>query len=178
MNEGQVYEDELHAYLEDYLKNITQTSRDSFSADPQVLVSKAEDEQETGVFEFYLSKDRKRGSKKGIAIVNVEKSFSQYRRLSIMHLSVVSDEYMEQAIKLLFNFLVNNDCCEEIRVSLYHMEDADTKKLDVDKNMKAYFSALGFKWKMVTNDSYTNKRNTIYSFRRSPESSIIRKYPQ
>ena len=64
------------------------------------------------------------------------------------------------------NFIFVNDPCEEIRVNLFHRLN-ENQKLEADREIVNFYKDYKFRWKIMNNDKYTDKRNTIYALKRN-----------
>jgi len=82
-----------------------------------------------------------------------------------MHISAITKAELERFLTLLISYVFQKDCCDEIRLCLYHNENAEGK-LQVNKEIQTIFTAKGFKWKQVNNDKHTKQRTTILALRR------------
>lgn len=75
-------------------------------------------------------------------------------------------KHYSKILKEVVNFIFTNDPCDEIRVSLFHRIN-ENQKLEADKELVNFYKELQFKWKIMNNDKYTDKRNTIYALKRN-----------
>ena len=58
---------------------------------------------------------------------------------------------------------------------MYHQAD-QLGHLSADKKMQENLKELGFKWKIVVNDKYSGKRNTVFALKR-PDSATQKESP-
>lgn len=162
------YEDEMEEYLNLYLQKIDQNMRDSFLSDPKVLLERANMGQDPVWFELVSASGAEK--KKGLAVAHIDNTVFTARRMVILHFTAEDRELYGDFLSQFVEYLWKNDECNEIKISLYHLEDKNGN-FGSDKNLEQAIKKLGFRWKQLTNDKYTGKRYIDYMLKR-PEGTV------
>lgn len=160
-----LFEDETEGYLKTYLEKIDKSMHDSFLSDPKVLLERANMGQDPMWFELVDG-----GKPAGLAVAHIDNTAFTTRRLVILHFTAENRELYQDFLGKFVEYLWNNDECKEIKISLYYLEDQNNN-LGADKQLQECIKKLGFRWKQLTNDKYTNKRYIDYIIKR-PENIV------
>jgi len=163
-----LYEDEMDGYLNKYLQKIDQNMKDSFLSDPKVLLERANMGQDPIWFELVEVAGAEK--KTGLAVAHIDNTVFTARRMVILHFTTEDREVYQDFLSQFIEYLWKNDECSEIKISLYHLEDANGN-FGSDKNLEQAIKKLGFRWKQLTNDKYTGKRYIDYLVKR-PEGAV------
>jgi len=163
-----LYEDEMDGYLNKYLQKIDQNMKDSFISDPTVLLERANMGQDPIWFELVEVSGAEK--KTGLAVAHIDNTVFTARRMVILHFTTEDREMYHDFLAQFIEHLWKNDECNEIKISLYHLEDANGN-FGSDKNLEQAIKKLGFRWKQLTNDKYTGKRYIDYIIKR-PEGVV------
>eukprot|EP01017_Pseudomicrothorax_dubius_P007849 TRINITY_DN12508_c0_g1_i1.p1 TRINITY_DN12508_c0_g1~~TRINITY_DN12508_c0_g1_i1.p1 ORF type:complete len:464 (+),score=110.55 TRINITY_DN12508_c0_g1_i1:61-1392(+) len=110
-------------------------------------------------------RDSQKGSELGLALLQIDKEYFAARRMVILHLSTLNPDHFETFTRALIAQIFEKDPCDEVVLYLYHKENEEGKLAAVPR-FKDLFTAVGFKWKFLTNDASTGKRYTILALRR------------
>lgn len=105
-------------------------------------------------------------NQEGLAIIFWDKECFSLRRMNILHLTCLNVRNYQKILNEVINFIFVNDPCDEIRVNLFHRLN-ENQKLEADKEIVGFYKQLQFRWKIMNNDKYTDKRNTIYALKRN-----------
>ncbi len=168
-----LYEDEVEEYMNKYLEKVEVSTRDSFISDAKTLIERANLGQDPTWFEIQdLNDVSKRG---GFAVTHIDNTIFTARRMVILHFTTESKENYQELLGKFVEYLWTNDECNEIKISLYYLED-ESGSLGADKPLQNAIKALGFRWKQLTNDKNTGKRYIDYIMKR-PENiqSLVQK---
>jgi len=169
-----LYEDEVEEYMNKYLDKIDGSMRESFISEPKTLLERANLGQDPIWFEMQdLNDTSKRG---GFAVTHIDNTIFTARRMVILHFTTENKDNYQELLGKLVEYLWTNDECNEIKISLYYIED-ESGNLGADKPLQNAIKALGFRWKQLTNDKNTGKRYIDYIMKR-PENiqSLVQKY--
>lgn len=163
-----LYEDEMEGYLNKYLQKVDQNMKESFISDPKVLLERANMGQDPIWFELVEVSGAQK--KTGLAVAHIDNTVFTARRMVILHFTTEDREMYHDFLSQFVEYLWKNDECSEIKISLYHLEDANGN-FGSDKNLEQAIKKLGFRWKQLTNDKYTGKRYIDYLIKR-PEGAV------
>ena len=161
-----LYEDDLEDFLQNYFQLIPVKFKDTFLSSIPDIIAKAF--QEDLNFLQFLDKDNQRI---GLAIMHIDKNFLSFKRLSIIHFSMIfeKNEIVENALKTLLTWIWTHDNSEEIRINLFHKLSPVTNELELEKPLQEVFLKNGFRWKLLTNDKSTSTRFTTYGLKRKSD---------
>ena len=168
-----LYEDEVEEYMNKYLERIEVSTRDSFISEPKTLLERANVGQDPTWFEIQdLNDVSKRG---GFAVTHIDNTIFTARRMVILHFTTENKENYQELLGKFVEYLWTHDECNEIKISLYYLED-QSGSLGADKQLQDAIKKLGFRWKQLTNDKNTGKRYIDYIMKR-PENvqSLVQK---
>ena len=101
----------------------------------------------------------------GLAVAHIDNTVFTSRRMVILHFTVNNRENYSELLKQFVEYLWKNDECNEIKMSLYYLEDQNSN-LGADKQLQDALKGLGFRWKQLTNDKITMKRYIDYAIKR------------
>lgn len=158
-----LYEDEVEQYLKLYLGQLDQSMRNSFLSEPKALLERANMGQDPVWFELLEGKELEK--KVGLAVAHVDNTVFTTRRMVILHFTSEDRERYQEFLGKFVEHLWKNDECNEIKISLYYLEDQNSN-LGADKHLQECIKKLGFRWKQLTNDKYTGKRYIDYLIKR------------
>jgi len=68
---------------------------------------------------------------------------------------------LEKAVDAIAKYCWEEMMCNDIRMEIHHIKDAETGKLAADPDFKAPVAKCGFRWKTLSNDPVTGKRAQI-----------------
>ncbi|KAL4510652.1 hypothetical protein ABPG72_004806 [Tetrahymena utriculariae] len=155
----QYFEEDLMKYTEKYLETVEKKIKESVLSSTEEISRRLKTEYECGCLEYKIN-----GKIKGIAYYFNESSH-QSRRITLMHVSAVDQNNLDQFLNQIIQYIFKNDSCDEIRFCIYHHENEEGN-MQVHKEIQTIFTSKGFKWKQVNNDKYTHQRTTILALRR------------
>ena len=161
-----LYEDDLSDFLQDYFFSLPERFKGTFLSNVNEIVLKST--QEDLNFLQFLDQNSQRV---GLAILHIDKNFLTFKRMSILHFSVMKDskELLDSALKELLAWIWTKDNSEEIRINLFHKQNDTTNELELEKPLQEIFLSKGFRWKLLTNDKTSGTRLTTFGLRRKPE---------
>ena len=168
-----LYEDEVEQYMNIYLEKVDKNMKESFISEPKTLVERANLGQDPTWFEIQdLNDTSKRG---GFAVTHIDNQIFTARRMVILHFTTENKENYQELLGKFVEHLWTHDECNEIKISLYYIED-ENGNLGADKQLQDAIKKLGFRWKQLTNDKNTGKRYIDYIMKR-PENiqSLVQK---
>jgi len=155
-----IFEDELATNLEKYLLSVDDGMKQSFISDPADLLRRANNGQDPLWFELVET-----GQRIGLAVTHVDNTYFAARRLIILHFSVLNRTHYQEYLQKFVDYLWKNEECDEIKISLYHIED-ENHNMGADKELQDSIKKLGFRWKQLTNDKLTGKRYIDFLMKR------------
>mmetsp|Transcript_41560 Transcript_41560/g.36925 ORF Transcript_41560/g.36925 Transcript_41560/m.36925 type:complete len:118 (+) Transcript_41560:612-965(+) len=116
--------------------------KNSFVSDGEDLLARANNGQDPIWFEFVDSSNKRTG----FAVANIDNGYFAARRLVILHYSSLDREHFGPNLDDFVKYLWENIDCDEIKISLYHMED-DQDNIGPDKELQDMIKKRGFRWK-------------------------------
>ena len=162
VNPVDLYEDEVEQYCKLYLEGVDHGMKNSFISEPKDLLERANMGQDPIWFELVDPSSEKRV---GLAVAHIDNTVFTSRRMVILHFTVNNRENYSELLKQFVEYLWKNDECNEIKMSLYYLEDQNSN-LGADKQLQDALKGLGFRWKQLTNDKITMKRYIDYVIKR------------
>jgi hypothetical protein len=166
INPLQLFEDEIITNTTQYLEHLDERMRKSFTSEPQELLRRANAGQDPQWFELLSSNN---AARIGLAVVHIDNTYFAARRLVIIHFTVTERGLYEENLRAFTNYIWKNEECDEIKISLYYLEDEQHGK-GADKDLQDWMKKLGFKWKQLTQDM-NGKRYIDYLLKR-PEGVV------
>jgi len=165
-----LYEDEVEEYVNLYLKKIDNKMKESFISDPKALLERANLGQDP--IWFNIIDPSQHDQRAGFAVAHIDNTIFTARRMVILHFTTENRDNYQELLSKFVDYLFINDECNEIKISLYYIED-ENNNLGADKQLQDCIKKLGFRWKQLTNDKYTNKRYIDYILKR-PENVVAK----
>ena len=165
-----LYEDEIEEYVKEYLEKVDNNMKESFISDPKTLLERANLGQDPIWFKVIDPSQHDRRA--GFAVAHIDNTIFTARRMVILHFTTEKRENYQELLDKFVEYLFTNDECNEIKISLYYLED-ENNNLGADKQLQDCIKKLGFRWKQLTNDKYTNKRYIDYIIKR-PENIVAK----
>ena len=160
-----IRENELSTFLEEYLPRLDEGIRTTFKINETAVLN--------GFEPYFLKFVRKSETEtsdaqqeiEGLVVFNIDPRIHDRVRLNLHHVSTVAREDFSEGLKLCMEFIWRRVYCDEVRVALVHLKNAegklvvDTELRDVLKNEQR------FKWKTLTNED--GKRKLIMAVERT-----------
>lgn len=135
--------------------------RNSFICESNDLLKRANQGQDPLWFEFVDASN----ARTSFAVVHIDTTHFATKRLVILHFSSIKREDFGNNLDELVTYIWKNLDCDEIKFTLYHMEDEDFH-MGPDVELQDVIKKKGFRWKQLTNDKLTGKRYIVYLIKR------------
>ena len=96
------------------------------------------------------------GALAGLAMFNVDPSIHARVRLNLHHVSTARREDFASALSLTMDYIWRCVYCDEVRVALTHVKNAEGKPV-VDAEVRECLKNALFRWKTLTNEDGVRK---------------------
>ena len=113
-----IAESAIENTLYDYLERLEGKIKNTYAPLNQIIEKASSGYEDSWM--IFKEKNKSRDAVDGLAVFNIDPSVTSAIRVTIIHLSTLKSEGMEEAISKTLDYIWKNIHCTEIRIGLIH----------------------------------------------------------